>query len=340
MKSLVLANALTAAALGTVGVTLSNAMPERHGQICLANDSLITQSTYLEELTSFAIGYGGMSANRLRELRDFLAPARPSNSRTVRVTQYDETEPWQTVDYNKVKRALLGDFMEVRQRTATKVDRTIVNRGLTVRLDRDQLKDKPMWQETHTQWLLDLLMRASVLESVAVITAAATQDSATWDAASNPDLDLKQRLITLANITGFYPRNLAYGDGAALKRQTAYENQLTAGSLAHSMAKSEADIATMVGVDRVIVNAERYQSSASAKTEIIGNNALLFTSAEKESPEDPSNLVRHVANASYGGGEYSVYVTEMGVKTIFLTVENYELLALQHTSGLLQLAIN
>ena len=39
-------------------------------------------------------------------------------------------------------------------------------------------------------------------------------------------------VITLANTTGFYPQNVAYGDMAHLKRQTAYEGELTAGSLA------------------------------------------------------------------------------------------------------------
>ena len=96
----------------------------------------------------------------------------------------------------------------------------------------------------------------------------------------------------------------------------------------------------MLGLDAVITSAERYQSGATAKTEIVGSNVLVFTAIDGDSPEDPSNLVRCVANATFCGGEYAVYLTEEGVKTIYLTVENYELLSIQHTSGLMKIAIN
>ncbi len=212
---IVLSNAARQAALETLGVALgndaapnafaSNNVGAHHGQVCLANDSLLRQSEYIEELTSFAIGYDGMTGNRLRQLRDFLAPPRPSNSRLIRLTVYDENEPWQTVDYTKVKRGMLADFMRVRQRAASKVDLQVPNRGLTVLLDRDQLKDKPEWQQMHTKWLIDLMMRATVLEAVSLIANGAIVSSTTWDAGSNPDLELKQDIINLANTTGFYP---------------------------------------------------------------------------------------------------------------------------------------
>ena len=208
-----------ARAYRSLGIGLSNALPQNHGQVCLANDTLIGQSSYIEELTTYGIGYGSMTGNKLKTLRDFIAPARLTHSRVIRLTQYDETEPWATVDYNKVKRSPLADFAEVRQRTATKVDRTIPNRGLTVRLDRDQIKDRPMWQQIHTQWLIDLLMRATVLEALDTLNASAIADSAIWDAGSDPDIDIKSRLLAQADITGFYPPRALYGDQATLKRQ-------------------------------------------------------------------------------------------------------------------------
>ena len=103
---------------------------------------------------------------------------------------------------------------------------------------------------------------------------------------------------------------------------------------------TEEEIAEVTQVSETLINAERYQNNtATSKQEIIGSNVLLFTAVEAESVEDPSNLVRHVANASYGGGEYAVYVTPHGPKKIVLTVENFELLQTQHTTGILQLAI-
>jgi len=348
---IVLSNAARNAALESLGIELgneiapsaisSNDVSAHHGQVCLANDSLLRQSEYIEELTSFAISYDGMVGNRLRQLRDLLAPPRPSNSRIVRLTVYDENEPWQTVDYTKVQRSILADFMRVRQRVATKVDLQVPNRGLTVLLDRDQLKDKPEWQQVHTKWLIDLMMRATVLQAVSILQTAAIASSTTWDAGSNPDLELKQDIINLANTTGFYPLVAVYGDQAALKRQNAYEGQLNAGALARAAQFSEDQVAMAIGVDRCLINAERYQQTAgTTKQEIIGSNVLLFTSVDSDSPMDASNLVRHVSNAAYGGGEYGVYITDIGVKLIALTVENYEYLHVQHTTGIQQIQVN
>jgi len=349
-NSIALGNESLKLALGHLGCALGNSIAigsspsgdaaRMHGTVCLANDSLLRQTEYIEELTSFAASYDGMVGNRLRQLRDFLAPPRPGNSRIVRLSTYDENEPWQTVDYTKVKRGTLGAFAEVRQRTASKSDLEVYNRGLTVLLDRDQLRDKPEWQQIHTKWLIDMMMRATVLEAVALLEASAIQAATVWNATANPDLELKNDIITTANSTGFYPLSVIYGDLAALKRQTAYEQQLTAGSLARASQFTEDQIAMALGVDKVLINAERYLAAGTAKQEIIGSNVLLFTSIESEGPMDPSNLVRHVANAAYGGGDYAVYITEHGPKLITLTVENFEYLHIQHTTGLMQIAVN
>ncbi len=94
-------------------------------------------------------------------------------------------------------------------------------------------------------------------------------------------------------------------------------------------------------MERCIINAERYQqATGTAKQEIIGSNVLLFTSIEADGPMDSSNLVRHVSNAACGGGDYAVYVSDVGVKLIALTVENYEYLHVQHTTGIQQVAVN
>lgn len=340
-KAIALSNARQVA-LRSAGVVLSNdigSMPS--GTVCLSNDSLLRQNEVIEELTMFAASYDSMTGNGLARLRDFLAPSRPSTSRIVRLTTFNENEPWETVDYNKVKRGILADFPEVRQRTASKADFQINNRGLTVILDRDELKDKPEWQQTHTKWLIDLLNRATVQEAIAVYTAAATASSLTWSSGSpNPDLDLRNKIIAAANVTGFYPQNVAYGDAAHLLRSQAYESELTAGALARAGLFTEEQLATALGVSKVLVNAERYQNTATAKAELIGSNVLVFTGLQDAGPMDPSNLVRHVVTGAGGGGEYAVYVTDLGVKKVALTVENYEYLHTQHTTGILKVAVS
>lgn len=327
------------------GVLLANAagdMPA--GTVCLSNDSLLRGTEVIEELTMFAASYDSMTGNGLSRLRDFLTPPRPSSSRIVRLTSYNENEPWETVDYNKVKRGILAEFPEVRQRTVSKTDFQINNRGLSVILDRDELKDKPEWQQTHTKWLIDLLNRATVLEAIAVYTAAATAVNQTWTYTTapgpNPDLLIRNQLLTSANVTGFYPQQAAYGDAAFLLRAQSYEAQLTAGSMARASVYTEEQLATALGVQSVLINAERYQNTSTAKAELIGQNVLLFTALQSEGPMDASNIVRHVVTGAGGAGEYAVYVTDLGVKKVMLTVENFEYLHTQHTTGIYKIAVS
>jgi hypothetical protein len=340
MKQIALSNARQAA-LQSAGVVLSNDIGSMaSGTVCLSNDSLLRSVEQIEELTLFAASYDSMVGNGLSRLRDYLAPPRPSNSRIVRLMTYNENEPWETVDYNKAKRGILADFAEVRQRVASKSDFQINNRGLSVVLDRDELKDKPEWQQIHTKWLIDLLNRATVQEAIAIYTAAAINSGKTWDSAANPDLDIRNIILNTANTTGFYAQNVAYGDAAFLKRATSYESQLTAGSLARASVYNEEQLATALGVSSTLINMERYQNTATAKQELIGQNVLIFTGIKDVTPMDASNLVRHVTNGAGGGGEYAVYVTELGVKKIVLTVENFEYLHTQHTTGIQLVAIS
>ena len=340
-KPSVLSNARQVA-LQSAGVALVNAMADLpSGTVCLANDSLLRTTEVIEELTLFAASYDSMVGNGLARLRDFLAPPRPSTSRIVRLTTMNENEPWETLDYNKVKRGVLADFAQVRQRTATKTDFQINNRGLSVILDRDELRDKPEWQQLHTKWLIDLLNRATVQEALAIYTAGATAGAKTWSSGSpNPDIDIRNYILTSANITGFYPQNAAYGDAAFLLRAQAYESELTAGSMARASVYTEEQLATALGVQQALINMERYQNTSTSKVELIGSNVLLFTGVKDSGPNDPSNIVRHVVTGSGGSGEYAVYVTDMGVKKVMLTVENYELLHVQHTTGIYKIAVS
>lgn len=303
-----------------------------HGMVCLANDSLFTQATFNIESTTFGIGYADPNRNRLLQLLQFLAPTR-TGPRNATLTVFDETEPFEAVDYKAVKRSELGDFREVKQRTSTKTTRKLVNRGLSVVLDNDQLRDKPNWQNMHTMYLIDLLTRASILEYMAIMAAAASTANVVWNANANPDLDIKSTNIqVLAPATGFKANRVAIGEDAALLRQIAYDKQNNAGAYARAAMMTDEQIATSMGVDRCLTNVERYNNGGS-KDAFLGSKVLLFTAQDQESMEDNSNIVRHVSNTDLGGGQYATYI-DVRLKKTIITVENYELFGTQHTSGL------
>jgi hypothetical protein len=333
MKDFMLANAVCAA-LGIQAHNNPSALS--HGQVCLANDSLFSQATVQTEVTSYAIGYADPNRNKLMQLLNFLAPKRPGPRNAI-ITQYDETEPFETVDYKKVKREILGDFPTVKQRTSTKVTRKVVNRGLTIVLDNDQLKDKPGWEQMHTAYLLDLLTRASILEVLALYAATAATANVIWDEVANPDLDIQSTNISvLAPATGIKANRALYGEPATLLRRLAYARQNNAGAYAGFAQMSDAEIASAIGVDRMMTNAERYNNAGSKDT-FLGSKVLLYNANDAETPEDSSNIVRHTS-ATDGGGEYAVY-SDRKLKKTLLTVENYELFAAQHTSGLALLTV-
>jgi hypothetical protein len=329
MKDIALSNSICR----HLGVMPQDAIGDlRHGQVCLANDSLFSQATYNVESTTYGIGYADPNRNQLIQLLNYLAPPRPG-PRNATLTVYDETEPFEVIDYQTVKRSELGDFRTVKQRTSTKVVRKLVNRGLSIVLDNDQLRDKPNWQNMHTAYLIDLLTRASILEYIAVMTAAAAQGDVVWNGLANPDLDVKSTNVqVLAAATGFKANRVALGEDAALLRQIAYEQQNNAGSYARAGMMTDEQIATSMGVDRARTNVERYNNGGTKET-FLGSKVLLFTAQDQESMEDNSNVVRHTGTTDMGGGNYATYIEERLKKTI-ITVENYELFAVQHTSGL------
>lgn len=327
-STLALANAICK----SLGILPTNNPGELgHGQICLANDSLFSQSTLQQEVTTFAIGYADPNRNRLMQLLEYLAPTR-QGPRNAIVTVYDETEPFEVIDPKKVKRAELGDFAEVKQRTSTKVTRKVPNRGLCLVLDNDQLAEKPNWEQMHAAWLVDLLTRASILEVMALYQAFALGANAVWNKDANPDLDVKSTNINiLAPTTGFKANRVAAGEEAMLLRQIAYEDKNNPAGFAGAGALTDEQIAVRMGVSRALTNIERYNNGGTKDT-FLGSKLLLFNAQDAESPEDGSNVVRHVANTLVGGGRYATYI-ERKLKKTLITVENYELFAVQHTTG-------
>ncbi len=335
MKNLIALGNDTCRALGIVPHSNPGALEP--GQVCLANDSLFSQATFSQEVTTYGIGYTDPNRNKLMELLGFIAPTR-NGPRNATITVYDEDEPFASVDPAKVKRELLADFPEVKQRTSSKVTRKLANRGLTLVLDNDQLKDKPNWQTMHAAWLMDLLARASIIECVALFRAMSPSSPVVWDALANPDMDVKStNQQVLATATGFKANRALIGEDVTLLRQLAYEARNDPGGVAGALAQTDEQLATRMGLDRVRSNAERYNNGGSKDT-FLGNSLFLFTAQDQESPEDSSNIVRHVSNADFGGGNYATYI-EQRLKKTFLTVENYELLAVQHTSGACELSV-
>lgn len=343
MRRIALANAVAA----VLGAASANAQFHdqvigsgeiRTGHIALANDSLLTQSAFNTQLTEYAIGFSRSA--KLRELIQHLAPLRVRTSRKVTLDSYVNADAFQNVPYAKVKRAINADFAEVPPPTWNKSTVTLENRGLMICIDADEAKERPQYEQQVTQWLIDILMRAEVDETVALLSAAASNVNKTWDATTNPDYDVKNQAITAANLMGFRPNSAIYGDAAELLRQFAYEAAARANG-AGAGAALNGNLAQRIGVDRLLVNAERYSSSSTARTEFIGSAVYLFSATDGEQMIDSSNFTRVVSTATtFGGGDYAVYVYDPSPKRRIVMVENYSKIHTQHVLGLRKLTVS
>jgi hypothetical protein len=151
-------------------------------------------------------------------------------------------------------------------------------------------------------------------------------------------MDVKSTNIqVLAAATGFKANRALIGEYPTLLRQLAYEDRNNPGGFAGAGAQTDEQIATRMGLDKVRTNAERYNNGG-VKDTFLDNSLFLFTAQDQESPEDASNIIRHVSATDFGGGQYATYI-ERKLKKTFITVENYELLNVQHTTGACELTI-
>lgn len=308
---------------------------QHHEQIQLANDSRFSQGYFNEPLTSYAVGY--RDPNDIEATLNFFAPTTPVPRKfTYNVWNNPEEFFSETVDDI---RAIGADFKRV-EYTTTKVTAATNNRGLTMRVDLDEVAELNDWENVYIAKLKRRLLRSELRRAITLISAAATNTAKTWDttAGKDPDQDVSTDLIAASTSSGIRPNRLGFGDTAWDKRRVAHRAQLSAGGFTSS-AKTEAELAQWLGIDRVLVSRERYQSGAAAKTEIVSNLVLEFFATDGADITDPSNVKRFVSN-TMSGGQFRAYSQQISAKLYDITLEYYSLIKITSTLGLRKLTIS
>ncbi len=305
------------------------------GQIALANETRINQAFFSQPLTTYAAGWRDPS-NIEAEL-EFFAP-RVSVPRRFEYASAVNAEEFYSETTDDL-RAIGGDFKRVEYK-ATKVTAKTENRGLTIRVDLDEIQGMAGWEEAAVQKLLRRLRRNSLRRAVVLLAAAAVNTAKTWDttAGKDPDQDVLVELITAQNVSGIYPSRVGYGDTGWSKRVLAHRAQATSGGFASASMTPE-QVASWLGVDQVLRSKSRYQSSSSAKSEIVANLVLMFMAMSGADTEDPSNIKRFVT-PSEGGGDVQVYSQQVGPKLYDVTVSYYELNKITYTGGIRKFTVS
>ncbi len=303
------------------------------GQILFANDSRFMETFFSEPLTNYAVGW--RDPNNIEATLNFIAPPVTVGRRFEWKKAANAEEFLSEVVDDQ--RTIGSDFKRVEFTASDVTDKTI-NKGLTYIADLDNVSG-PNWQNDKVAKLLRRLYRNEFRRGITAISAAATNTAVTWDttAGKNPDRDLLTDLLTATTATGIRPNRILYGDTAWNKRGLSYEGQSGTSTAFGMIANySPEQLAARLMVDQVMVSRERYQTSGTAKSEIVSNLIFGFYAEDGVDTEDPSNIKRFVSafSGEQGGGLVRVFVQQLSSKLVAITVEHYSKIIVTFSGGL------
>jgi hypothetical protein len=307
--------AASLAALGTP--VLPAGGQAKHGDIAMANSSLFAEAYFNEPATNFALGW--RSPTNIEDTLNFLAPPiqMPRN-----FTYFEWVNAEQLLVDSDVQRIrpIGADFKRV-EYTSVKTAGATENKGLTVRIDLDQVQQITGWENRYVALLQDRLLRGELKDTVALVVAGATNTAKTWDATAgkDPDKDITTDLIAGADSSGIRPSRVLFGATAYDKRLISHRAQNTAGGFA-SASLTEESLASALSVERTMVSRERYQSAAATKTQVVANLVIEFVAVDLPTEFDPMNLARFWSPTN-SGGMWRVYIQQVTAKLVDISVE-------------------
>lgn len=310
--------------LADMGLVLPQDTLNNHpGVVCLANEERFTAAHFSEPLTTYATGW--TDPENIWATIDAMFPGIQVSRRFEYKKKLNAKAFLSETDDI---RAIGSPFKRVEYPGESATERTI-NKGLTVRLDRDDMT--PGEEEATVGRLLARLGRNDLRRGVALVVAAATNSNKTWDttAGKDPDQDVIADLITGGDARGISSNLVVYGESAWQKRALSHRAQDTAGGFA-SASLTPAQLAELLGVDGVLISRERYQSSASAKSKIVGAYVLMYFAQQNQSKDDASNVKRFWTPTE--SGRYRVY-REEHAKFIDISVEHYSNIVIPSSLG-------
>jgi len=316
MKELILSN---------VGPAFSaDTRNNRPGVICLANEERFTAAYFSEPLTAYAIGW--RDPENIQATLDAIAPPVEVSRRFEYKSATNAEEFLSEVDDIRG----IGSAFKKVEYTGSSVNAKTLNKGLTITLDRDELV--PGKEERTVARLISRLNRSDLRRAVAALIASATNTGKNYYGADgeDPDMDVRSDLETGATARGVGSNLVVYGATAWAIRLASLRAQNLAGQ-GRSATLTREELADFLGVDRIVISKERYQSGKSTKSEILGAYVLMYYASLIADQEDPSNIKQFWTPTE--SGRFRVY-REEHAKTIDISVEHYSNIVLPSTLGL------
>lgn len=319
---------------GSAIAGLDRGANNRTGEIYIANESRFVESNFSEPLTTYATGW--KDPNNIEETLEHVAPVVPVGRRFEFASATNAEEFLSEVDDI---RAIGAAFKRI-EYTSHKTNAKTLNKGLTIRVDDDNVAELPNWEQVYTGRILRRLWRNELRRAVTLLIAAGTNTAVTWNQTlgKDPDMDAETVLIAFQDAAGVPATRGLYGRNAWNKRKLSHRFQNTAGGFA-SAGLTPDEVAEALGIDALKVSNERYQLTATTKSKVVPDVAVFYNAEENQSPEDPSNIKRFVS-PTLGGTPVRVYVERIGAKFTDITVEHYSNIIITSTLGIQVLTVS
>jgi hypothetical protein len=302
----------------------------RAGEIALANEARFTTATFSEPLTQYAVGW--KDTENLQELVNYLAPRVPVGRRfEFKKAKNSEAFLSELDDTREIGSA----FKRVEYRGETVNEKT-TNRGLTIRLDRDEMSGL-MDEERAVALLMQRLLRNKLRRAVTAILAIATDNPVTWIGGTPPDEDMRAAIAAGQLASGVFPNRGIIGLTAWNTRASALSQGESAGDFA-GIGKTPREVGQMLGLEDFRTMSSLYQSSGTAKTRILQGLAVFFYAQDFVGKDDPTNLKQFVSSVD-GGGDLRAHREEVGPKFVDITVEHYDNILGTSTVGAQKLTV-
>ena len=284
--------------------------------ITIANENKLQAATYSEPLTAFTVGWNDYTPAKLLE---FIAPSIPVGRR-FEFKRADNAEAFYSESDDL--RAIGSEFKRVVYHGETVNEKTL-NKGLTIRVDHDEVADDN-WQERYTQILLQRLLRNELRRAVSALQTIAKidEDAVLWsdESAANPDADIRALLSEAADESGIRPNKILFGEDAWNFRMSCLESQSSSVAFRASSLSPE-ELGKKFMLDGCEVVSARYQATSTTKAKIASDKVFAFCAFDGVSKDEPSNLKRFYT-PTQDGTPFRVYCDEHA-KYTDITVEHY-----------------
>ena len=295
-----------------------------------ANENRFSAGNYSEALTAFTVGW--KSPDNLGEMLDFIAPPVPVGRR-FEFKSSDNAQAFYSESDDV--RSVGAKFKKVRY-DGSSVNEKTLNKGLTIRVDHDEIADDD-WQERYVQMLLQRLLRNELRRAVSALETIATLSAEVdWKSNSNPDADIRAMLLEAGDDSGVRPNRLLLGESAWDMRMSCLEKQNSAVAFKGS-AMAQEELAQKFLLDGCKVMSARYQISPTAKSQIAGRNVYAFFAQNSVSKDEPSNLKRFYTPMEEGS-PFRVYCDETA-KYTDITVEHYSSIVATSSLGVRKISV-